>query len=613
MHQQVAPPQETTCSHCNTLFEGMADDQHCPQCARAGFDLALSPDTITPLPTEELQEKIPHLEIVSSIGQGGMGLVYKVVDPRLDREFAIKVLPPELAEDERIKKRFLSEAKALAKLSHPNIVGLIDFVEGDSSYISMEYVEGQNLQHKLQQAPLSNEEIARIIREVGAAIQYLHRQGVVHRDLKPSNILVAEDESIKVADFGLAAFLVSHAENAPHRLTDAMSVVGTLEYLAPEQRAGKPIDERADIYSMGVILHEMCTGKLPETSPSIPAADRYKAVPIPFRHIVSRALQPAPNDRYADVSGMIEALADTCKPQQRHLTKAVLVTGLLLAAFTIGTIAWSTREVEETVATVQSAADREPSAVTALELVPMSTVGVDLTPVRMALEPKSLPIGSDLNLRCEIMNAGSKPSQRCVTSIRLNRDPSQVTAHDRLLAITGIPPLEPTATHWIEATFRLTRHHIDPVGDYQVWVILDTNSQAGQDNEHNDRLRRGITVRGKLAPIDPSLPLPEKPKTLGPGILFTEVQAGKTPPTVSLEPILEWEPNTDAEFYGIYIEDTTTKALIHQIETVPPTGRYQVPKGALQPGRHYKWNTRGWNTSGFGLFSKPSNNFITTR
>lgn len=209
--------------------------------------------------------QVGRYEIISQLGQGGMGIVYRAVDPMLERDLAIKILPPKKLSQDLID-RFLREARAVAKLDSPNIVKIYDIGrqpdgEYELNYIVMEFVEGANLGDVFPGAPKSVDEIkARlaIFDQVLEAMDYAHGKGVVHRDLKPDNIMVTSDGKAKIMDFGLAFFTGSHS------LTRVNQVMGTVAYFSPEQaRAAKDIDHRADLYSLGVIMFELLTGELP--------------------------------------------------------------------------------------------------------------------------------------------------------------------------------------------------------------------------------------------------------------------------------------------------------------------------------------------------------------
>jgi tRNA A-37 threonylcarbamoyl transferase component Bud32 len=250
----------------------------------------------------------PQLEIVELIGQGGMGAVYKARQPALDRLVAVKVLPPEAGRDPAFAERFTREARALARLGHPNIVAVYDFGQaGEWYYFVMEYVDGANLRQVLRDGKLTPEQALRIVPQICDGLQYAHDEGVVHRDIKPENILLDRKGRAKIADFGLAKLL--GRDTGDFTLTGSRQVMGTLYYMAPEQ-VERPleVDHRADIYSLGVVFYEMLTGQLPVGRFPMPSE---KAGTDAFLDgVVLRALELEPERRYqhaSDVKTDVEA------------------------------------------------------------------------------------------------------------------------------------------------------------------------------------------------------------------------------------------------------------------------------------------------------------------
>ncbi len=211
----------------------------------------------------ELAPHFPQLEILSLIGQGGMGAVYLARQLKLDRFVGLKVLPEEWGRDPAFSERFQREARALARLNHPHIVSVHDFGDaGGHFYLLMEYVDGANLRRLLQSGPLEPRLALQMVPQICDALQYAHEEGVVHRDIKPENILLDNRGRVKIADFGLAKLV--GPSRASFTLTGTHQVMGTLDYMAPEQRSRpQEVDHRADIYSLGVVFYEMLTGELP--------------------------------------------------------------------------------------------------------------------------------------------------------------------------------------------------------------------------------------------------------------------------------------------------------------------------------------------------------------
>lgn len=209
--------------------------------------------------------------IVLPIGKGGMGEVYRAQDDRLEREVAIKVLPAELAEDPEAFRRFEREAKALAALSHPNILSIYDVGhEGRISYVVTELLEGDTLRTSLQNGPLNPEKFVAVSIAVAEGLAAAHSKGVIHRDLKPENIFLTADGHVKILDFGLARRFTKGPASTVSELETATNVVaGSVPYMSPEQAMGEDIDSRTDIFSFGCVLYEMAGGKRPFAGKSL--------------------------------------------------------------------------------------------------------------------------------------------------------------------------------------------------------------------------------------------------------------------------------------------------------------------------------------------------------
>ncbi len=252
---------------------------------------------IAPSPSE-LQEHFDDLTILERIGQGGMGAVYKAVQPKLDREVALKVMLHGAEADLTFGERFNREARTLARLSHPNIVQIFDFGERSGHcYLLMEYVDGMTLRQLMQMDQVSATEALELVPQMCDALQYAHRHGVVHRDIKPENILVDQAGVVHIADFGLAK-LVEDKGMAP-TLTQADQIMGTPHYMAPEQiEQPLKVDHRADIFSLGVVFYELLTGQLPlgRFKPPSESAKVGKQVD----EAVMRSLEREPDARYQD-------------------------------------------------------------------------------------------------------------------------------------------------------------------------------------------------------------------------------------------------------------------------------------------------------------------------
>jgi serine/threonine protein kinase len=339
------PPAQATqvlrkCPKCGTFLKSDAPEGLCPACllqrgiaTEGGAPPGTPP--FAPPPLAELAKLFPQLEILEVIGQGGMGAVYKARQPALDRFVALKILAPRSGGDLDFSGRFTREARALARLNHPNIVGVYDFgtvgqaspdISGSPSeksedksetgrmpvlhYFIMEYVDGQNLRQIEQAGKLTPREALQIIPQICVALQFAHDEGIVHRDIKPENVLLDKKGRVKIADFGLAKIL---GQEADFRLTGARDVMGTPHYMAPEQ-VEKPqeVDHRADIYSLGVVFYEMLTGELPLGKFDPPS--HKVQIDVRLDEVVLRSLANNPDRRYQRVSEVkteVETISQT--------------------------------------------------------------------------------------------------------------------------------------------------------------------------------------------------------------------------------------------------------------------------------------------------------------
>jgi len=253
-------------------------------------------------------------EIREIIGVGGMAVVYKAYDNIDDRIVAVKILKEEFLANEEFRRRFKNESKAIAVLSHPNIVKVYDVSFGDRlQYIVMEYIEGITLKEYIEQQKVINwKESVHFATQILRALQHAHDKGIVHRDVKPQNILLLQNGNIKVTDFGIARFSRSETR------TMTESAIGSVHYISPEQARGEITDDKADIYSVGVVLYEMITGELPFQSDSAVSvaimqlqADAKKpreinsSIPLGLEQITMRAMQKSPKERYQSAAEML--------------------------------------------------------------------------------------------------------------------------------------------------------------------------------------------------------------------------------------------------------------------------------------------------------------------
>jgi hypothetical protein len=242
------------------------------------------------------------------LGRGGMGVVYKATQLSLNRPVAIKVLPEEVCGQPQFVERFKREVDVLSRLAHPNVVTVFERGEVDGRlYVIMEYVQGTSLREVIRKGPLPSAEALVIVRGVLAALEHAHGKGIIHRDIKPENVLVAPGGIVKVADFGLSR-LIDPAEAT--RLTHTNILLGTYEYMAPEQREkAREADERADIYATGVVLYELLAGELPIGHFAALSRKRPRECDSRIDEIVERSLAKSPEDRYQRASEMGAAVS----------------------------------------------------------------------------------------------------------------------------------------------------------------------------------------------------------------------------------------------------------------------------------------------------------------
>jgi serine/threonine protein kinase len=271
---------------------------------------------------------VANYKIVEKLGEGGMGAVYKAIDFMTEREVAIKMLRPDLTRQVGVVARFRSEAKALAKLNHPNIATMYSFFrQGDDFFMAMELVRGETLADLiLRSGTISCDAAISMFRHVLEGLSYAHQNGVVHRDIKPSNIMLTTDGSVKLMDFGIARVM------GTERMTVQGGLIGTLEYMSPEQIQGLECDPRSDIYSLGIVLFEMLSGRLPfsgsneyelmkaQVEKSAPSLRSFVPhIPSAVEKAITRALAKRPELRFQTVSEFRNAVSLSHIEGSQHL------------------------------------------------------------------------------------------------------------------------------------------------------------------------------------------------------------------------------------------------------------------------------------------------------
>jgi eukaryotic-like serine/threonine-protein kinase len=305
------------CTRCHTPLP--VDGRFCSHCGTPSGELA---HVCPPDPTDELRERLARAlagryEITKLLGRGGMAVVFLAQDLTLERQVAIKVLPPDMSQDTKLIPRFQQEAKTAAKLDHPNIIPIYR-VESEAglNYFVMKYVTGQTLEQMLDQGPLPLDLARRVLREAAMALGHAHKRGIVHRDVKPANIMVESDGRVVLTDFG-----ISKALEGGSALTGTGAIIGTPHYMAPEQAKGLEVDGRADQYALAVVGHQILTGKQPfdGSSHSIlykhvfePPPRIFEArpdAPADLCAALDRALSKEPEKRFASMEEFASALS----------------------------------------------------------------------------------------------------------------------------------------------------------------------------------------------------------------------------------------------------------------------------------------------------------------
>jgi eukaryotic-like serine/threonine-protein kinase len=268
-------------------------------------------------------DTVSHYRILEKLGGGGMGVVYRAHDERLDRDVALKVLPTGMLADETARSRFRREALTLSQLNHPNVAVVYDYdSENAVDFLAMEYVAGETLAAKVAAGPLPEKEVIALGTQIAEALHEAHEHEIIHRDLKPGNVMVTAKGRVKVLDFGLAKLLKTAEDGAATASlaeTQAGAIMGTLPYMAPEQLQGKAVDARADVYALGAVLYEMAMGRtpFPEKQASqliaailtqIPQAPRVlsRQVSPGLEAIIQKALQKDREQRYQSAKEVLE-------------------------------------------------------------------------------------------------------------------------------------------------------------------------------------------------------------------------------------------------------------------------------------------------------------------
>jgi serine/threonine protein kinase len=305
------------CNRCHTPLP--VDGRFCSNCGTPSGEIA---HVCPPDPTNELKERLERTlagryQIIKLLGRGGMAVVFLAQDLALERQVAIKVLPPDMSHDAKLIPRFQQEAKTAAKLDHPNIIPIYRVEsEGGLDYFVMKYVTGHSLDQLLEQGPLPVDQARKVLREAALALGHAHKRGIVHRDVKPANIMLEADGRVVLTDFG-----ISKALEGASALTGTGTIIGTPHYMAPEQAKGHEVDGRADQYALAIVGHQILTGKQPfdgsshsilykhvfEPPPRI--FDTRPDAPADLCAALDRAMNKEPEKRFASMEEFAAAVS----------------------------------------------------------------------------------------------------------------------------------------------------------------------------------------------------------------------------------------------------------------------------------------------------------------
>ncbi len=440
------------------------------------FDIAALLRAWEPPPVEVIAPLFPAYEVVALIGRGGMGAVYRARQANLDREVAIKLMPPEAAADDDFAARFRIEARALAKLHHPNIVAIFEFGQTSDGhlYFVMEYVDGTDLAHLIQAASLRPVQALEIVSRVCDALQFAHQAGVVHRDIKPANVLIAHGGAVKVADFGLAKL---HPESTVRSSRQSVpgSVIGTPDYMAPEQLDGREVDARSDIFSLGVMLYEMLTGQLPRGAWEPPS--RKVNTDARLDGVVNKALQTEPERRYQQASEVRTAVDGIrSSPIRRRFVPWWLILTLAFPVVLISVVALYRSQT--------------PSPVTSAPLTPAQPEPVNDGSILRALDLRTAIVSGDW--RWKENRPGGTLSHAHVAPDQSHRVRLPFRAEGRSYRLGfDLVLLTPTSDAGV----------VLPVGDTRTGLILNLNGSSGLGMVKQARWDQNETSTPQSLPI----------------------------------------------------------------------------------------------------------------
>jgi serine/threonine-protein kinase len=477
----------------------------------------------TALPTSDpplrAGEELGHFVILSELGRGGMGVVYAAQDRNLGRTVALKVLP--LSDDEGRKKRFLREARAAAALTHPGIAIIYEIGEvAGRVFIAMELVRGRNLRARFEEGPIAVAEAQRIAVEIARALARAHERGVVHRDLKPENVMLAEDGAVKLLDFGLAKEITSDDPGlgTATTATEHGRILGTPTYMSPEQSKGRPVDARSDVFSFGVMLYEMLTGRRPFTGATVvelfialdrdepvPPSKANPRVPASLERVVLRCLRKDPAARYADASALLRDLgpasATAARPPRRL---GAIVAGL--AAVTVAALAVALgprsappapKVVPTAITDLPSPPSSHPEAVAAYRAGLKSYregTGIDSWERAVEIDPDLAAAHAQLST--EVMGHAMEVAREHFRKANELRE--KLTPRDLAMLDAMEPLVQRQPADWAESNRRLTEAVKRFPGDAELWQLL------GLGRANYDDFEAAVTDTKRAIELDPA-------------------------------------------------------------------------------------------------------------
>jgi eukaryotic-like serine/threonine-protein kinase len=469
-------------------------------------------------------DAVGRFVVVSELGRGGMGVVYAAEDRTLGRTVALKVLLP--TEDDRRRRRFLREARAAAAISHPGIAVVYEISEIDGRVvIAMELVRGRTLRARLAEGVLPVAEAARVGRAIASALGRAHERGVVHRDLKPENVMIGDDGQIKLLDFGLAKPIVEGGAElgTATTATEDGRLVGTPSYMSPEQAKSRPVDARSDVFSFGVMLYEMLTGRRPFAGPTVielfialdrdepaPPSQVNPRVPAAIERVVLRCLQKDPAARYADGGALLADLDRAASPRSSRFGRIAAAAIAVLAIAAAGAGALVMRRappwVPVPITDLPAPRSSRPEAVAAYQ-ASLASMREGASPgdgLRRALELD--PDLAEAHLQMVPLAMEHRMETARAHFRRAEELRSALGERDRAMLDAFEPLVQRQPADWAETNRRLEAALTRFAGDVELWYLLGLGRANYDDMEASVRdFRRAIELDPAFAPAYASM------------------------------------------------------------------------------------------------------------